>query len=361
MRIHRLPTTVFSAGVALAVFLVWYFTTTDPFQYFRDHWQVSISMIFGSLIAGSTSEGGGAVAFPVFTKLLHIPPAHAKVFSLAIQSVGMTAASLTIIYARIPVEWRAIGWAGLGGVPGILLGSALLAPLLPPPLVKLSFTAMATSFAVVLLLLNLGRTPRRPRIRPDADATRLLLEVGFIGGIMSGLVGNGIDLLVFSVLVLRFRVSEKVATPTSVILMALNALVGFALHGLAVGGFNEDVRAWWLAAVPVVVVGAPLGALFCSRLNRRIIAWILIGLIFIEFATSLWLIPITPITGGTALAIMLLFALTFLALYRIGVQEVPAISDEQMETRLRAGRTPSCCDQQVSDASPASIATLGPD
>jgi hypothetical protein len=56
-------------------------------------WVVRLS--FGSMIAGGTSLGGGAVAFPVFTKVLHITPYDAKVFSLAIQSVGMSAASLT--------------------------------------------------------------------------------------------------------------------------------------------------------------------------------------------------------------------------------------------------------------------------
>lgn len=55
---------------------------------------------------------------------------------------------------------------------------------------------------------------------------------------MSGLVGNGIDIITFSVMVLLFRLSEKIATPTSVILMAINALVGFALHALVIGNFT---------------------------------------------------------------------------------------------------------------------------
>ncbi len=68
-----------------------------PFAYIQNHWEISLTMVFGSLIAGATSEGGGAVAFPVFTKLLHISPQEATVFSLAIQSVGMTAASIVFV------------------------------------------------------------------------------------------------------------------------------------------------------------------------------------------------------------------------------------------------------------------------
>ena len=46
---------------------------------------LSITMIFGATIAGMTSEGGGAVAFPVMTLALGIAPSVARDFSLMIQ------------------------------------------------------------------------------------------------------------------------------------------------------------------------------------------------------------------------------------------------------------------------------------
>jgi hypothetical protein len=45
-------------------------------------------MVFGATIGGMTSEGGGAVAFPVMTLALGIKPAVARDFSLMIQSCG---------------------------------------------------------------------------------------------------------------------------------------------------------------------------------------------------------------------------------------------------------------------------------
>ncbi|MGB5770859.1 MAG: sulfite exporter TauE/SafE family protein, partial [Crocosphaera sp.] len=85
-------------AIALTTWILWLtlLGTKDAFSHLLNHWQIALTMLFGSMIAGGTSMGGGAVAFPVFTKLLHIPPHDAKIFSLAIQSVGMTAASLTI-------------------------------------------------------------------------------------------------------------------------------------------------------------------------------------------------------------------------------------------------------------------------
>ena len=60
----------------------------DYFSYFPDRYLLTITMIFGASVAGMTSEGGGAVAFPVMTLALGIKPAVARDFSLMIQAHG---------------------------------------------------------------------------------------------------------------------------------------------------------------------------------------------------------------------------------------------------------------------------------
>jgi len=314
----------FNAILAIMVWTAWFYLAgPNPWIYIQEYWQVSVTMIFGSLIAGATSEGGGAVAFPVFTKLLHINPTDAKVFSLAIQSIGMTSASLVIVYLGIKVEWRVIFWASLGGALSIIPSSMWLAPLLPPPVLKMSFTAMITSFALTLFVLN--RREERlchddlPLIRTQEKA--ILIGAGFLGGIMSGLVGTGIDIVTFSFIVLLFRLSEKVGTPTSVILMSINTLIGFALHGLVLEKFTPQVQAYWFAAMPIVVIGAPVGAMICNLLNRIVIARILILLIAFELITSLWLIPLTPLVMTTSLTIFILFSGLYYWMYRIQTYE----------------------------------------
>jgi hypothetical protein len=58
------------------------------FAIFPTHYIMTITMIFGSMVAGATSEGGGAVAFPVMTLALKIEPSVARDFSLMCQSFG---------------------------------------------------------------------------------------------------------------------------------------------------------------------------------------------------------------------------------------------------------------------------------
>ncbi len=306
-------------GIIGIVWFVWFVYLTDgqPWSAIWLNWQVSLTMLFGSFIAGATSEGGGAIAFPVFTKLLGVNPHDAKVFSLAIQSVGMTSASLLIILLRIPVDWRVIRWATLGGIIGISVGSIVLAPMVSPAITKMLFTAIVTSFAITLIALNRGYQLRHKKlpILGFFECT-LLLVFGFIGGIVSGLIGNGIDIITFSLMVLLFRISEKVATPTSVLLMAINAVVGFLLYLFVLDGFTMQVQAYWLAAVPVVVVGAPIGALLCSQLSRQTIAKILISLIAVELCSSLLIIELNKTTTTISLLVFCCLSCLYFLMYR---------------------------------------------
>lgn len=305
--------------VIIPVFaLIWVITSGESaLLNVKHHWQIALTMAFGSFIAGATSEGGGAVAFPVFTKLLAISPGDAKIFALAIQSVGMSAASIIILAFRIPIEWRVIRWASLGGLIGIAVGAGMLAPSIPAALVKMSFTVMVTAFVIPLSYLNRSSYARHFRLSVFGSKERCYLFLaGAAGGIMSGLVGNGIDIVVFSLMVLLFRICETVATPTSVVLMAINAIVGFAMHYFWLGGVTEEILAYWSAAVPVVIIGAPLGAIFCSRLNRRTVASILIGLILIELVSSLLIIPLDQITMLTSSLVFLFFCGVYYAMCR---------------------------------------------
>ncbi len=306
-------------AIAIATWTAWLTILGyhEAFHHLISNWQIALTMLFGSMIAGGTSVGGGAVAFPVFTKLLHISPHEAKVFSLAIQSVGMGAASIAIYLTGIKVEWRVIFWGSLGGFLGIFLGLSYIAPLFPPDVLKMSFTVMLTTFAITLFTLNQSVRQCRLSIPCWQFKERgIFFWAGFLGGIMSGLVGNGIDIVVFSVMVLLWRISEKVATSTSVILMAINGMVGFILQVFVFNDFTDTVQSYWFAAIPIVVVGAPLGAMFCSLLRREMIANILIFLILIEMITSIFLIPLRPLVLYSSLVSLILFSCLNYWMYR---------------------------------------------
>jgi hypothetical protein len=88
-------------------------------------------------------------------------------------------------------------------------------------------------------------------------------------------------------LTLHFRVSERVATPTSVVLMAVNAFLGACLHAFVLRDFGSQASLYWLSAVPVVVVFAPLGAILMSRRSRHFVSRFLYTAIVVQFVGAL--------------------------------------------------------------------------
>ena len=234
----------------------------DRWSLFQDNWFMSVVMSLGSFIAGATSEGGGAVAFPAMTLGFGIPPSTARDFSLMIQAVGMNAAAFGILFTGIRVESRALIFSSLGGALGIILGLEFVAPHMTPAYAKMFFTAVWLSFAFALYWINRYHD-REVHLEIQNFMPRhalLLVGTGLVGGTITSITGSGLDISTFALLVLRLRICERIATPTSVVLMGINALVGALWKGGVRGALAPDAWNYWWVCVPIVVIGAPLGA-----------------------------------------------------------------------------------------------------
>ncbi|MBX3249987.1 MAG: sulfite exporter TauE/SafE family protein [Myxococcales bacterium] len=258
---------------------------------FHETWPLAVAMLLGSFVAGATSEGGGAIAFPVMTLLFAIPPYVARDFGLMCQTVGMGSAALVILARRTPLATPALLVAGPSGALGLAFGLHFVAPVVSGPAVKLFFCALWAAFALAHRRAALTRPARRALGR--GEGTGWLVVAGLVGGVVTSLVGTGVDILVFSILVLRLGLSETIATPTSVVLMAGASAVGFALRAL---GGGPDPLAWsyWWTCVPVVVVGAPLGARFIEGKSRRFLSNVLYASVALQLVGALVLLPLTP-------------------------------------------------------------------
>jgi uncharacterized membrane protein YfcA len=275
------------------VFIAWLLLGGDrALGAVAQHWPVSLTMVFGSLVGGGTSEGGGAVAFPVLTKVLAVPADQARLFSFAIQSVGMGAATISIVANRVPIEWRAIRFGAPGVIAGVAASCNFLAPHLELPTVRLLFTAILTSTGLALWMSHRFDPRRRDWIDPfGGREAAILAGAGLVGGLLSGIAAVGENTIMFAVLVLGFRVCERVVTPTTVVLLTIASWTGLATHLLVMGDVTAPVVDMWLAAAPVVAVGAPAGALLMTRMSREAIVRILYVLISVEFASTLLLVP----------------------------------------------------------------------
>jgi uncharacterized membrane protein YfcA len=288
-------------ALGTAVFVAWLLLGGErAIEAMIANWQVSVTMVFGSLVGGGTSEGGGAVAFPVLTKVLGVPAAEARLFAFAIQTVGMGCATISIVRNRVPLEWRAIRYGAPPAMLAVFLSCLLIAPLLEATTVRLLFTSILVGLAIALWTSRRFSPGRRSHIEPFGwREVVAIVAAGVLGGLLSGLAAVGENTIMFVLLVLALRVSERVVTPTTVVLMTIVSVTGFATHALVMGDFHGQGVDMWLAAVPVVAFGAPTGALLATRMSRNAIVRILYSLIALELVTTLLIVPMS---GGQGIA-----------------------------------------------------------
>ncbi|UBM60504.1 sulfite exporter TauE/SafE family protein [Marinilongibacter aquaticus] len=303
----------------IAVYIIWfsYMFISENWHVFTEYFYMTITMMFGSFVAGASSEGGGAVAFPVMTLLFDIHPKEARDFSLAIQSIGMTAASLWIIARKVKVNKEYLKFGLVGGTLGIILGTYFVAPYTAPAYAKMLFVSFWLSFGITLYIVN-RNTKRFVREElPDLSTYQQfeLLFIALVGGVLSAILGNGVDICTFAFITMKYNLSEKIATPTSVMLMAANAVVGFLLHQFVLQDIQPVVYNYWMVSIPVVMLGAPFGAYMISNAQRMHIVNFLCGIIVIQFIGAMLIIrPTGPLLyfslASFLLGVVLFFLLT---------------------------------------------------
>ncbi len=242
----------------------------DHWRTIREHYGIALAMAFGSYFAGSTPMGGGTVGFPVLVLWFGLPASLGRDFSFAVQSIGMTSASIFILCRRRHLEWVMLRWTLIGAFIATPIGILFLAPHIPGSAIKVVFAVVWASFGVLHLYrtnqicANIGETPAAHALDRKVG---LLVGLG-AGATVAAITGVGIDMVLYSVMVLLMRADLKSAIPSTVIVMAFTSLVGISTKNLLTG-VEPGVFENWLAAAPVVILGAPLGAFIVDRIGRR--------------------------------------------------------------------------------------------
>jgi uncharacterized membrane protein YfcA len=299
------------------------------------HWETALAMALGSYVAGSTPMGGGTIGFPVLVLVLGEPAELGRGFSLAVQSIGMVSASIYILTRRRPIEWTLLKGTLAGALVSTPLAAWLVAPHTTDLEMKLLFAVIWCSFGILHLVKV------RAIVRAEGltqIATRLDREIGVaigvLGGVASAIVGVGIDMLIYSALVLLYRSDLRIAIPTSVIAMACTSVVGLVSHA-ALGQVNPGVFGHWLAAAPVVALGAPLGALAVSHLPRMPTLLFVSALCVGQFVWTVVQERVIGVALIGALAGVLAFNAVFHTLWIAGgrlERRMPHLRTEEVET-----------------------------
>ncbi|MGI9597000.1 MAG: TSUP family transporter, partial [Acidimicrobiales bacterium] len=245
----------------------------------------------------------------------------ARTFGLSIQAVGMTMATISILLSGRRFHPRAAIIGSVAAVVGFLAAVLLLGrpdelfwpSSIPTGWVKATFSiVLATTSVIMIMHLRHGDDSHHEmpwNRRLDVG----LVAVALVGGLLASLTGTGANILVFLFLVALADVLPKTALPTAIMVMTAVSIVGFVVFGLldgqlavetvgdtvvSVGGQpteldagKADLLGLWLAAVPVVVWGAPLGSLAASLVREDHLVKFVALLAAVEVLTTFLLVP----------------------------------------------------------------------
>ncbi len=193
-----------------------------------------IASFFIGLILGTLGSGGSILSIPILVYLFSLDVVAATGYSLFI--VGITSVAGAAQRYRVDgVNMRVIGLFGMPSLVAIFATRKWFVPSLPevivetPTLVisrRLLILGLFALLMIVAALLMIVKK-RNPRMAPRSEKPILLALQGSIIGFLSGLIGAGGGFLIVPALVFLANIPFKSAVGTTLVLIAMNSLIGF--------------------------------------------------------------------------------------------------------------------------------------
>lgn len=222
---------------------------------------------------GLIGGGGSILTLPVLVYLFGIGAAQATSYSLFI--VGSTSlVGAYTNYRKGQVDLRKALMFGLSSIITVFLIRKLVVPVIPETIAHIRGFSVSSSlltmvlFAVLMVaasvsMIRSGAAGMEAAARPQASAvTGKLLLYGVGVGLVTGLLGAGGGFLLIPALVMLLRMPMKEAVGTSLLIIALNSLIGFA------GDIGHIVIDWGLL---LTLTGIAIGGILIGfRLSRVI-------------------------------------------------------------------------------------------
>ncbi|MEI9910276.1 MAG: sulfite exporter TauE/SafE family protein [Bacteroidota bacterium] len=233
-----------------------------------------IASVLIGISLGLVGSGGSMLTVPVLVYLMHVNPLLATTSSLFIVGATSLVGGLRA-YAKKIVDFKAVTEFGIPSIFSIFITRHYLLPALPQHFFSIGHISVSKEMFLMLVfaLLMLAASFSMIRSRylesqaglteKDRDNKALFLVVlGLFIGVVTGLLGAGGGFLIIPSLVLFLKLPMKNAVGTSLLIVAINSLLGF-LFSLKQFEYNWTIL---LSFTALSVAGLFIG----SKLSEKI-------------------------------------------------------------------------------------------
>lgn len=210
-------------------------------------------------------SGGAILTIPILIYVLHVPVGLSTTYSLLI--VGVTAL-LGMFRNRQLISYSRALLFSIPSIAGVVFSRRVILPHLPKQMGFLSRDEFLIALLIVIMVLaSYFMITGRNYAHGDEDLTTekaLKISLSAISlGILMGLLGAGGGFMIVPTLVLWLGFEMKQAVATSLFIVALNSLAGFAVdaHPLNTADYHH-----MLSLIVCTAAGMGIGAVITQRI-----------------------------------------------------------------------------------------------
>lgn len=233
-----------------------------------------IAAFFIGLSLGLIGGGGSILTVPVLVYLFGLSPLTATSYSLFV--VGST--SLVGAYKNYKkgfVNFKAAILFGISSVATVFITRKFILPLIPKTILSAGSFKLTESlltmlvFAILMVVASWNMIKSRNSITKESSRKETsLLHItvyGLIIGIVTGWLGAGGGFLLIPTLVIIMKLPMKQAIGTSLLIIAVNSLIGFT------GDLGHATIRWTLLLVItfIAIIGLFIGITVSTKIEGR--------------------------------------------------------------------------------------------
>lgn len=226
-----------------------------------------LAAILTGFVLGAVGSGGSILAMPVLTTVFMVPTTEATSYSLFI--VGMTALTGTIRgHRKSELSWPTALKFGAPMMLAVFVSRFWILPSIPDEWFGVSRDrTLILLFAIVMLGAARAMWKGRGKVKSGNRPSWVVIIQGFATGILTGLVGAGGGFIIVPALVLGLKLPMRLATGTSLAIIAVNSAFGFSTD--LIKGFVDIDWELLLPFAGLSIIGLFVGAPLASRLPQQ--------------------------------------------------------------------------------------------
>ncbi|HLG38261.1 MAG TPA: sulfite exporter TauE/SafE family protein [Chitinophagaceae bacterium] len=244
-----------------------------------------IASILIGICLGLVGSGGSILTVPVLVYLMNINPVLATTSSLFIVGTTSLVGGMRA-YSKNLVNFEAVTEFGIPSIVSIFITRHYILPALPDTFFTIGGETITKDmflmimFAILMLtasfsmILNKDAGIKTTGIKKELTGKALpLLLLGLFIGVVTGLLGAGGGFLIIPSLVLFLKLPMKTAVGTSLLIIAINSLLGF-LFSLKQFEYNWTILlVFTVLAIGGIFIGSMLSEKITGSLLKKGFGW----------------------------------------------------------------------------------------